>query len=201
MSRTRRSFPIYLLCSLALATAGCASKHAPVQAAENVVLKDFMGAWYVIGYTPLFVDKTAHNAVEHYYLNDNGKVETTYQFRKGSLDGELKTYQPTGFVPNPETPAKWQMQFIWPFKSDYIIFHLSADGQQTIVVHPNRKYAWIMQRSPEMESEDYTRLMGLLKSADFRTENIQRMPQDWSQEPERKAKIEKVGNKAPLAPR
>lgn len=160
-----------------------------------------MGPWFVQGYTPLFVDKTAHNAVEHYYLNDAGKIETTYSFRKDSFDGPLKTYTPTGKVPNPDEPAKWQMQFIWPFSSDYRILYLSDDGQQTIVVHPNLKYAWIMQREPEMSDAAYQKLLERLKAVHFKMERIQRLPQNWANDSERLEKIQQIGNTAPLAPR
>ncbi len=181
---------------------GCATSHPPLPSAEKVDLEKFMGSWFVHGYTPIIVDKQAHNAVEHYFLNAKNQVETTYQFRKGRFDGPLKTYRPTGF-PRADDPsnARWQMQFIWPFKADYVILYVSEDYQSTIIAHPNRKYAWIMDRAYEIEDATYEALLKKLEAAGYDTAIIQRLPHDWSGESTRLEQIKKTGADAPLAER
>jgi apolipoprotein D and lipocalin family protein len=148
-----------------------------------------MGRWYVIGYTAITVDKQAHNAIEHYRLDANGKIQTTYQFRDGSFDGEVKTFTPVGWVYDEKTNAEWRMQFIWPLRSDYIILHVDEDYSETIIAHPNRKYAWIMTRSPEVEPNDYERMLQQLQAAGFDTAVVKPLPQDWSGESERLKKL------------
>lgn len=187
---------------LILGMSGCASSKNPLPTPENVDLPKFMGAWFVHGYTPILVDGDAHNAVEHYFLNDDEEVETTYQFRDGAFNGELKTFTPKGFPQEDDpTGARWQMQFIWPFKSDYVIVFLSEDYQTTIIGHPNRKYAWIMDRSTEMDDEDYQAHLKKLEAMGYDTAKIQRLPQDWSDDGERLEAIKKVGKSAPLGER
>ena len=124
-----------LIVTAGICLSGCASR-PPLTTPERVDLEGFMGAWYVHGYTPIVVDKDAHNAVEHYFLDAKRRVQTTYSFRKGGFDGKLKTFTPTGFpVKDDPSGARWKMQFIWPFKADYVIAHLSDDGRQTIIAH------------------------------------------------------------------
>ncbi len=171
---------------------GCAS-HPPVPTPKHVDMDRFMGRWYVVGYTPILVDKQAHNAIEHYRLDENEKIQTTYQFRDGSFDGELKTYTPVGWIDDSESNAEWRMQFIWPFSSDYVILHVAEDYSRTIVVHPNRKYAWIMQREPQIYDENYQAMLQKLEDAGYDLEAIQRLPQDWSGEAERLAALEAQG--------
>lgn len=181
---------------------GCASSKTPLPTPENVNLEKFMGAWFVHGYTPILVDKEAHNAVEHYYLNEKKEVETTYQFRDGGFDGELKTYTPKGFpTKGGSSHARWKMQFIWPFKSDYVILHVSDDYQSTVIGHPSRKYAWIMDRSTEISEDHYEALLKKLEDAGYDLSVVQRLPQDWSNEAERLEKIREAGADAPLADR
>ena len=163
----------------------CMTAHKPIQTASSVDLESFMGSWFVIGYTPILVDKKAHNPVEHYYLAEDGRIQTTYQYRDGSFDGELKTFKPTGFVHNKTSNAEWRMQFIWPFKAKYFISYLSEDGQNTIITHPNRKYAWIMSRSPEMEQTTYEKLEQMLLDMGFESGILTKAPQNWSFEPDR----------------
>ena len=65
---------------------------------EYVDLDRFMGDWYVIANIPTFIEKGAHNAVETYTMNDDGTVDTVFNFRKDSFDGKAKRYNPKGFI-------------------------------------------------------------------------------------------------------
>lgn len=164
---------------------GCASNQPPLPTPDHVDLDRFMGRWFVHGYTPILVDKEAHNAIEHYRLDENEKIQTTYQFRDGGFDSELKTYTPVGWVHDDSTNAEWRMQFLWPFRSEYIILHVNADYKETIIAHPSREYAWIMSRQPEIDEADYERLTKMLEAVGYDLEVVQRLPQDWSDEAER----------------
>lgn len=164
---------------------GCASNENPLPMADYVDIDQFMGRWYVHGFTPIMVDKAAHNAIEHYRMDEDQKIQTTYQFRDGGFDGEIKTYTPVGWVHDTKTNAEWRMRFIWPFRSDYIILHVDEDYSETIIVHPSRNYAWIMLRDTEVSDEDYARLIAKLKAVGYDTSLVQRMPQNWETEEER----------------
>ena len=71
---------------------GCAMNDSPrLQSIERTVdLQRFMGDWYVIGSIPIDTwfasEANAHNAVENYVLTDDGKIQTTYTFRKEETD-------------------------------------------------------------------------------------------------------------------
>lgn len=175
-------------------TNGCALNDTPLPTAENVNIDLFMGRWYVHGYTPIIVDKNAHNAIEHYRLDADEKIQTTYQFRDGGFDGEIKTHTPVGWVHEKvASNAEWRMQFIWPFSADYIILHLDADYSETIVAHPSRKYAWIMLRDDTVSDADYDRLLSKLETAGYDTDIMQKLPHNWSGEAERLAEMEADG--------
>ena len=121
-----KTFPIVLSFAMMSLMTGCALNDSPLPTAENVNIDRFMGRWYVHGYTPIIVDKDAHNAIEHYRLDADKKIQTTYQFRDGGVDAEIKTLTPVGWVDEEvDSNAEWRMQFIWPFTADYIILHLS----------------------------------------------------------------------------
>ena len=174
----------------------CQSAKNPPPTVSYVDLESFMGTWYVIGYTPIVFDGKAHNATEHYYLEPNGNIQTTYQYRNGSFDGPLKTFRPTGFVYNKETNAEWRIQFVWPFKADYLILHYDKDLGETIIGHPNRKYAWIMLRNPECEEATYEHLLNKLVKLGYDSELIQKLPQDWSNEQPRLEMMKEVAPQA-----
>lgn len=77
---------------------GCASTKPNIQTMQQVDINRFMGAWYVIAAIPTSIEKESFNAIETYKLNDDGTIDTTFTFNKGSLSGPLKTYNPKGFV-------------------------------------------------------------------------------------------------------
>ncbi|RPI48748.1 MAG: hypothetical protein EHM59_00585 [Betaproteobacteria bacterium] len=160
--------------------AGCQSiEHPPIAEAQGVDLARFMGDWYVIAATPTFIDADAHNAVESYRLAPDGSIETTYTFRVGGFDGELKRYTPRGFVLDKTSNARWGMQFIWPLKADYRISYLAADYGQTVIGRQKRDYVWIMARTPQIPDSDYQRLLQFVAKQGYDLARIRRIPQRW----------------------
>jgi len=171
-----------LLASVLLAA--CSSSPEALKATDKKIeLNRFMGDWYVIGSIPIdyfFASEAGgHNAVESYALKEDGSIDTRYRFRQDSFDGPLKSFNPTAFVYNTETNAEWRMQFLWPFKSAYLIVYLSDDYSQTIIGVPNRDYIWIMSRTPEVSEDEYQRLLQLAVAAGYDPEPIVRIPHAW----------------------
>lgn len=172
-----------LLAALATLIAGCkswsggSSEGEPLRAIDRKVdLGRFMGDWYVIAHIPAFIEDEAHNALESYRLETDGTIATTYVFNNGSLDGPLKTYRPTGFVHNRETNAEWRMQFLWPFKSAYLIAYLDADYQTTIIGVPDRDLVWIMARTKTLPEARYRELVKWLADNGHDVTKLRKVP-------------------------
>jgi apolipoprotein D and lipocalin family protein len=163
--------------------AGCSS-HPPMKTVDYVDLERFMGDWYVIANIPTSIEKNAHNAVENYALNEDGTVATTFTFREGGFDGELKKYQPKGFIKDTQTNALWGMQFVWPVKADYRIVYLDSEYSQTIIGRQARDYVWLMTRSPTISESDYRSLIQVIQDLGYDTSKINRVPQQWSSKEE-----------------
>ncbi len=71
------------------------------------------------------------------------------------------------------------MQFIWPFKAEYLITHVNADYSQTIVGRNKRDYFWLMARTPAIPDEDYERLMRQLADQGYNMTKVRKVPQRW----------------------
>jgi len=71
------------------------------------------------------------------------------------------------------------MQFVWPFKSEFLISYLNADYSQTIIGRTKRDYVWIMARTPQISESDYNKLVAFLAANGYDTTKIQRVPQRW----------------------
>ena len=168
-----------LLASAALALTACQSR-PPMETVEYVDIERYMGDWYVIANIPTFLERGAHNAVESYSLNDDGTIDTVFTFRQGDFDGELKRYNPTGFVRSDDN-AEWGMQFVWPIKAEFLVIYLDDDYLHTVIGRTRRDYVWIMAREPEMPEEDYERIVAFLDERGYDTGQIQRVPQRWGE--------------------
>jgi apolipoprotein D and lipocalin family protein len=159
--------------------AACSTTQPPLETVDQVDLQRFMGDWYVIANIPTFVEKGAHNAVESYRLDDDGTVATTFTFRKDGFDGPQKKYTPRGFIRDTQSNAAWDMQFIWPFKGDYLITYLSSDYSQTVISRTKRDYVWIMARTPQISDSDYQRLVNHVEESGYDISLLQKVPQQW----------------------
>jgi apolipoprotein D and lipocalin family protein len=169
-----------ILAALLLMLAACQSTPlAPMPTVARVDLARFMGDWYVIANIPTFIEVGAHNAVETYRLDSDGSIATTFTFRAGKVDGEVKRYTPRGFVLDTSTNALWGMRFIWPIKADYRITYLSDDYRQTIISRQKRDYVWIMARTPVITEADYRRLLDMVAAQGYDINKVRRVPQQW----------------------
>jgi apolipoprotein D and lipocalin family protein len=166
------------LTALAALGAGCMSTGVPtVPVARAVDLPRFMGAWYVIASIPSYVERRAYDAVESYELLPDGRIQTTFRYRKGSFKAPLKTMRPVGTVVPDTGNAVWGMQFVWPIKAEYVISYLDPGYSETIIARSKRDYAWIMARTPEISAAAYLADVERLKAMGYDVSKLRRVPQ------------------------
>jgi apolipoprotein D and lipocalin family protein len=168
-----------LFMPVVLLTLAACSSPPPIRIATAVDLERFMGDWYVIANIPTWIERDAHNAVESYRLAQDGTVATTFKFRRGSFEGELKTYHPTGYILDRETNAVWGMQFLWPIKADYRIVFVDESYSQTVIGRTARDYVWLMARTPEIPESDYQRFLTLIAQEGYDVSKARKVPQRW----------------------
>jgi len=166
-----------LLCA---SLAGCATApEDPIRLVDEVDLPRYMGDWYVIAHIPTFLEDEAYNAIESYELNDDGTIATTFRFRNGGFDGPLKVYTPTGFVRDDPGNAVWGMQFVWPFKAEFLIVWLDEGYETTVIGRNARDYVWIMAREPQIPDDEYRRILSFLETEGYDLSELREVPQRW----------------------
>ena len=164
-----------LVSSLCVLLGACSSM-APIPTVKEVKLNQFMGDWYVIACIPTFIEKGVHNGIESYALAADGSINTTFTFNQGSFDGELKRYQPTGFVVPNSGNAVWGMQFIWPIKAEYRIVYLDEGYQTTIIARNARDYVWLMSRQANMSDQAYQGYVAQIQTMGYDVSKLVRIP-------------------------
>lgn len=149
----------------------------------QVDLPRFMGEWYVIAHIPTRLERDAYDAVESYELRSDGRVQTTFRYRNKSFNAPIKTMRPIGTVQPGSQNAVWGMQFVWPFKAEYVVVYLSDDYSQTIVGRSARDYAWVMARTPTLADADYARNLQRLSVLGYDVSRVRRVSQSGGDRP------------------
>ena len=161
----------------ALLLAGCQSvTPAPLPLAPSVDLDRFMGDWYVVAATPTFIDPRAVDAVESYRREADGTIETTYVFRDTGFGSPLTRYTAKGFVVPDTGNAVWEIQPVWPIRTDYRIAWLAPDYSRVVIARESRDYAWIMSRTPRIPDAELDKLYDFLRAHGYEAGKLRRIP-------------------------
>lgn len=147
-----------------------ACSYKPLETVQQVDIKKYMGRWYEIASFPQRFQKGCTCTTAEYTLNENGTVKvdnscTAYGKKKESI-GIAK-------VVDKETNAKLKVSFFRPFWGKYWIIDLADDYSYAVVGHPNRKYLWILSRTPEMDKEVYDGILQRVTAKGFDTSMLQ----------------------------
>lgn len=175
-----RSTPLRLALLLATLAALAACRSGSVKPtippAPHVDIPRFMGDWYVIAHIPTYPERDAHAAVESYALRPDGRIQTTFRYRKGALDAPIRIMHPVGTVRAGSSGAVWGMQFAWPIQAEYVIVYVDDDYQQTIVGRSKRDYVWLMARTPHIPAADYEARIRQIAALGYDVSRIRRVP-------------------------
>lgn len=173
---------VLLLTGLASAVAGCSwfarPSGPPVAVVPRVNLARYAGTWYEIAKYPNRFQEGCVGTTATYTPAPGGReIVVENRCREGTLDGAEKSIRGTARVVDAETNAKLKVTFFWPFSGDYWIIGLGEAYEYALVGTPNRRYLWILSRSPEMDETTYARLADLARAQGFDPARLTRTPQ------------------------
>lgn len=132
-----------------------------------VDLKKYAGKWYEIASFPQYFQKGCNCTTAEYTLSDKGFVIVENRCSKDSIYGKQSYIKGKAFVDENSCNAKLKVQFFWPFKGKYWIIDLADDISYAVVGHPNRKYLWILSRTPTMNDDIYQQIISKIKEKGF----------------------------------
>ncbi len=130
----------------------------------HVELTKYLGKWYEIAHLPARFQRGCTDTTATYTLSDDGSISVLNECRR---EGKVKQAKGKAKVVDKTTGAKLKVTFFWPFYGDYWIIHLGKDYEYAVVGTPNRKYLWILSRTPRMEDTLYTQLLDAVQAQGF----------------------------------
>ena len=139
----------------------------PLETVASVDLDRYLGRWFEIASYPAWFQKGCTATTADYSLREDGLIKVVNSCRKGTLDGKPKQSTGRAKVIDTATNAKLKVSFFRPFWGDYWIIDLDPDYQWAVVGVPNRKYLWILSRTPLMDDTVYDDLLSRLPAMGY----------------------------------
>ena len=140
-----------------------------LEVVPHVELKKYLGKWYEIAHLPTRFQKGCTDTTATYTLSEDGSISVLNECRR---NGKVKQAKGKAKVVDKNSGAKLKVTFFWPFYGDYWIIKLGNDYIYSVVGTPNRKYLWILSRTPQMDDKLFSQLIDFVKSQGFDVNNL-----------------------------
>lgn len=149
---------------------------------DSIDLQRYAGTWYEIArYPNRFQRKCVSDTKAEYTLRQDGKIQVVNSCRQ--RDGSLKSARGKAKVVDRKTSSRLKVTFFWPFSGDYWIIGLDPEYRYAIVGEPNRKYLWILSRTPAMTDALYQEAVQTIESAGYDASRLVSTPQSGTSRP------------------
>jgi apolipoprotein D and lipocalin family protein len=174
---------VLFLFGLSLASCSSPKSRRDVPATAKVVdLSRYTGRWYEIARPPMRFQKADEAAMAEYGTNADGTVSVhNIAIRPDGSQRDIRGYAK---VLNPPQNTKLAVRFkTWfgplipvPKEGNYWILHVDEDYQEAIVGTPNRKYLWLLARTPTLSEARYAGLVAKANQLGFDTSRLLKAP-------------------------
>jgi len=140
-----------------------------LEVVPHVELEKYLGKWYEIAHLPARFQEGCTDTTATYTLSKDGNISILNECIR---NGKVKQAKGKAKVVDKNIGAKLKVTFFWPFSADYWIIDLGKEYDYAVVGTPNRKYLWILSRTPQMDDNLFSQLIESVKSKGFDVNNL-----------------------------
>ena len=124
------------------------AEQVPVASVASVELARYAGKWFEIASFPMFFQRNCvGDTTAQYALMPDARISVTNRCKTASGFDEATGH---ASVVEGSANSRLKVSFFWPFKSDYWVIGLDPDYRWAVVGNPNRKYLWLLSRTPQL---------------------------------------------------
>jgi apolipoprotein D and lipocalin family protein len=158
--------------SLLMSLTGCVRLPDGIDPVTGFQSGRYMGTWFAIARLDHRFERGLSRVTAEYSLSDNGIVTV---HNRGFDAANERWSEATGrarFVDSHEV-GFLKVSFFGPFYGSYVIFDLDHEEYQwAYVTGPNRKYLWLLARTPHVSDERKAHFIQQASELGFRTEEL-----------------------------
>lgn len=152
-------------------------KAGELQTVSSVDLKRYSGTWYEIAKYPNKSQKQcAGNTTATYNFKPDGNVEVVSKCL--TKEGKVDDLKGMAKIVDKQTNAKLKGSFAGFSSAPYWVIDLDENYQYAVVGEPDRKYLWILSRSPEMSDATYQNILRKIETAGYNPAKLEKTPQN-----------------------
>jgi len=165
----------------AQASGADADDERPVTTVAHVDLERYVGLWYEIAKIPnRFQRKCASGTTAEYTLREDGRI--TVVNRCVEEDGDTAEAEGIAKIEDIGSNAKLKVSFVsfigWrPFWGDYWVIGLDTGYQWAIVGTPDRKYGWVLARTPTLDESTMDEIFTIVEHNGYKRDAFEMSPQ------------------------
>lgn len=181
-----KAWPAAALLSLSCLGAG-AAEPPPLQTVEQVDLERYLGHWYEIAKLPnRFQDHCVCDTTAEYKALENERIRVINRCR--GREGELDEARGVARVVDRKTNARLEVSFVsilgfHLFWGDYWIIDLGEDYDYAVVGEPDRRYGWILSRTPALDERQRAAIDARLRQVGYLPEDFEQSCQTATETP------------------
>ncbi len=145
---------------------------SPVTTVEFVDLSRYTGLWYEVAKIPnRFQKQCARGTTAEYALREDGRITVVNRCVK--QDGDVDEAAGEARIVDTASNARLEVSFVsflgWrPFWGDYWVLGLDPDYQWAAIGDPERKYGWILARTPTLDAVILREVFTILERNGYR---------------------------------
>lgn len=156
----------------------------PLEVVPSIDLHRYVGTWYEVARLPnKFQNDCAGNVTATYELLESGEIKVINRCQK--LDGDSSKAEGLARLASEEGPnSKLKVRFAPAFLSflpfvwgNYWIIDLSPDYSYAVIGEPDRKYLWVLSRTPRLEENLFQEILGHVRKQGYDLEMLMRTKQ------------------------
>lgn len=172
-----------LVLAMAALMAPVAAAQTPLAVVSNLDPKRYAGEWFEIARFPnRFQDKCVGDVVARYEFRPEGGFVVINRCREAN--GRSKQARGIARAVKDAPPSVLEVRFAPAFLSflpnvwgDYQVMALDDGHSYSLVGTPDRKYLWVLARTPQIDDALYERLLTVAREQGFDTGKLVRTPQ------------------------
>jgi len=165
---------------LLVAAALLTMRETRLDVVSNLDLNKYMGRWFEIARLPnRFQDKCVSDVEANYSVQPDSRISVVNRCRE--RDGNVTEAQGVARRVDGAPPSVLQVRFAPAFLSflsavwgDYQVIALDDAHTHAVVGSPDRKYLWVLARTPSLDDGTYDQLLQIAKKQGFDVSRVVR---------------------------